>query len=62
MIHIKENRQIIHETGKRKEEISLLVDGGKVRPLDAGKQTKGNRPVPNVFCDVSLPTFLGCLR
>lgn len=30
--------------GKKKEEMSLLVDGGKVRPLDAGKQTKGNRP------------------
>lgn len=47
MIHIKQKWQIIHDTGGKKEAESLLGDSGKGRPLDAGKQTIGDEPVPN---------------
>jgi len=47
MIRIKQNWQTVHDTGGEKEEESLLGDSGKGRPLDAGKQTIQDIPVPN---------------
>lgn len=44
-----------------KEEDSLLGDSGKGRPLNAGKQTIGNRTFLTFLCDGFLSTLLDCL-
>lgn len=47
LIHIKQFWQIIHDTERKEERENLWGDRERGRPLDARKQTWGNKCIPN---------------